>query len=165
MSNKQACIVVDLRTGEHIAKIPGLVAVLAAAGWKTEIALKEYGGETIQLAEKAAKDGNDLVLGFGGDGTLNAVLNGLMYADSKSVAADISGGTFNVWAGAIGVPIDSVKAALALVNSEARKIDLGHIEVTGLTKATISENKGEEKFHQKPKRVPKNRQYFLMNVG
>ena len=35
MSGKKACIVADLRTGEHLAKIPDIVAVFSAAGWKT----------------------------------------------------------------------------------------------------------------------------------
>ncbi len=51
MPNRKACIVVDLRTGQHVANIPDLIAVLAAAGWKTDIALKVYGGETFQLAK------------------------------------------------------------------------------------------------------------------
>jgi hypothetical protein len=43
MRSKHACIVVDLRTGEDVAHVPDLIAVLSAAGWKTGIALKEYG--------------------------------------------------------------------------------------------------------------------------
>jgi diacylglycerol kinase family enzyme len=163
MSSKKACIVADLRTGEHLTKIPDIVAVLAAAGWKTKVALKEYGGETIQLAQKATEKRFDLVIGYGGDGTLNAVLNGVVYAGGKSLAADIPGGTFNVWAGTIGVPNDPVKAALALVGSEPRMIDLGHVEVTGLTSA--EKQVEEEKDQKKAKRSTKNRQYFLLNVG
>ena len=116
MRIKKACIVVDLRTGQDVTTIPHLVAVLAAAGWKTHIALKEYGGETVKLAQKAAKEGYDLVIGYGGDGTLNAVLNGVMYAAGDCLVADVPGGTYNVWAGAIGVPHDPVKAALAIVD-------------------------------------------------
>src|SRR5438874_9222928 len=133
MPNRKACIVVDLRIGQHVANIPDLIAVLAAAGWKTDIALKEYGGETFQLAEKAARQGYDLVIGYGGDGTLNDVVNGVMSARGKSLVGDIPGGTFNEWAGVMGLPEDPVKATLALVESEARRIDLGHIEVQNLT--------------------------------
>src|SRR2546421_10898032 len=133
MPNRKACIVVDLRTGQNVANIPDLIAVLAAAGWKTGIALKEYGGETFQLAQNAAMQGYDLVIGYGGDGTLNDVVNGVMAAGGKSLVGDIPGGTFNEWAGAIDLPEDPVKAALAIVESEARRVDLGHIEVQDLT--------------------------------
>jgi diacylglycerol kinase family enzyme len=122
--------VVDLRTGQNVANIPDLIAVLAAAGWKTGIALKEYGGETFQLAQKAAMQGYDLVIGYGGDGTLNDVVNGVMAAGGKSLVGDIPGGTFNEWAGTISVPENPVKAALTIVNSDARKVDLGHSPTT-----------------------------------
>ena len=169
MSGRNACIVADLRTGEHLVKIPDIVAVLSAAGWKTDIALKEYGGETLKLAQKAARDGYDLVMGYGGDGTLNAVFNGVMNAGGKCLVADLPGGTYNIWAGTIGVPHDSVKAALAIVNSEARKVDLGHVEVEGLA---IPNGMGNDqqptnsmKTRKKPEISSQIRQYFLLHVG
>jgi diacylglycerol kinase family enzyme len=164
MHGKNACLVVDLRTGEHAARIPDIVAVLAAAGWKTQVSLKEYGGETLKLARLAERDGYDAVLGYGGDGTLNAVFNGVVNGGGKSMVADIPGGTFNVWAGAIGVPGDPIKAALAFVNSEPRKVDLGHIGVAGLTFPGVTEPQ-PAKTHKKPKQSSRLRQHFLLHVG
>ncbi len=163
MGGKKACLVVDLRTGEHVVKVPDIVTVFAAAGWKTDVVLKMYSGETVKLAQKAARDGYDVVLGFGGDGTFNAVFNGVVSAGGKSLVADIPGGTFNTWAGALGIPTDPVKAALAIVNSEARRVDLGHIEVDGLT--LPANDASAPKKHKKPVRSTKNQQYFLLNVG
>ncbi|TMC17420.1 MAG: hypothetical protein E6J36_19670 [Chloroflexi bacterium] len=169
MSGKKACIVADLRTGEHLAKIPDIVAVFSAAGWKTDVTLKEYGGETLKLAQKAARDGYDLVMGYGGDGTLNAVINGVMNAGGKCLVADLPGGTYNIWAGTIGVPHDPAKAALAIVNSEARKVDLGHVEVEGLgfAKGMGSDQQPTNglKTDKKPEKSPQTRQYFLLHVG
>ncbi|GER90012.1 hypothetical protein KDW_41740 [Dictyobacter vulcani] len=149
--------------------VPEIVTVLAAAGWKTEVALKEYGGETLQLAQKAAKEKYDLVIGYGGDGTLNALLNGTMYAQGKGVIADIPGGTFNVWAKAIEMPEDPVKAALALVDSEPRSLDLGHLEATGLTSINDARNARQPaskgKKSKKSKESTNTRHYFLLNVG
>jgi len=168
MPGKNACIVVDLRTGQHLVKIPDIVAVLAAAGWKVDVSLKEYGGETLKLAQKAARAGYDLILSYGGDGTLNAVFNGIMNAGGKSPVADIPGGTYNVWAGALGIPDDPVKAALAIVNSEVRKIDLGHMEVQGLTSLNgmgHQQASNGTKNGKKPKKLANTRQYFLLHVG
>src|SRR5436305_3210187 len=50
-----------------------------------------------------------------------------------SVVGVIPGGTVNVWAGEVSVPSEPVKAALSLVNSEPRKVDIGHVDVVGLT--------------------------------
>ncbi len=168
MSGKKACLIVDLRTGEHAVKVPDIVTVFAAAGWKTDVVLKMYSGETVKLAQKATRAGYDVVLGFGGDGTFNAVFNGVVSAGSKSLVADIPGGTYNTWAGALGIPTDPVKAALAIVNSGARRIDLGHIEVDGLTlPASVAGQSATPatKKRKKPVRSAKNQQYFLLNVG
>ncbi len=54
-----------------------MVAILAAAGWKTDLVLKEFGGESLKLAEQAAKKGYEMVIAYGGDGTLNQVVNGI----------------------------------------------------------------------------------------
>ena len=164
MPNRKACIVVDLRTGQHVANIPDLIAVLAAAGWKTDIALKEYGGETFQLAERAARQGYDLVIGYGGDGTLNDVVNGVMSARGKSLVGDIPGGTFNEWAGTISVPDNPVKAALTIVNSDAHKVDLGHVAVESLTFPNSAEDdqqlKTGKRTQKKPRTSSRTRQFF-----
>ncbi len=44
MRSKKAALVINPRAGENVAKITDVMAVLAAAGMKTDIALKEYGG-------------------------------------------------------------------------------------------------------------------------
>src|SRR5947209_1623765 len=133
MRGKRASLVINPRTGQNVAKLADVLAVFAAAGWKTDIALKEYGGHTMELAKEAAEASSDLVVAYGGDGTLNQVVNGVMNAKGQhSVVGVIPGGTANVWAGEVGIPIDPVKAALSLVNSEPRKVDIGHVEVEAL---------------------------------
>src|SRR5436305_5823583 len=134
MKCKRACLVINPRAGQNIARLTDVIAVLAAAGWKTDIAIKEYGGHTMELATKAAEVGYDLVIAYGGDGTLNNVVNGVMNAKGQhSIVGVIPGGTANVWASEVGIPVDPVKASLTLVNSEARKVDIGHVEVESLT--------------------------------
>src|SRR5690242_2235357 len=134
MKSRRTSLVINPRAGQNLAKIADIQAILAAAGWKTELALKEYGGQAITLATQAAENDNDLVIAYGGDGTLNQVVNGVMQAKHRqSVIGLIPGGTANVWANEIGIPEDPVKAALALINSEVRKVDLGHVMVEGIT--------------------------------
>ncbi len=132
MRRKKACIVVDIRDGVNIPKITDMIAVLAAAGWQTDLALKAYGGEGMKLATEAVKVGYDAVVAYGGDGTLNQVINGVMNAKGQSVVAVIPGGTANEWASESGVPLEPFHAALALVNSEPREVDLGYMDVRGL---------------------------------
>ncbi|HEX6481475.1 MAG TPA: diacylglycerol kinase family protein, partial [Ktedonobacteraceae bacterium] len=113
MRRKKASLVIDLRDGENIPQVPVMAAVLAAAGWKTDLVLKEFGGESLKLAEQAAKEGYELVIAYGGDGTLNQVVNGVTNVGGKSVVAVLPGGTANEWATEIEEPLDPVHAALA----------------------------------------------------
>src|SRR5438045_7586507 len=167
MGRKQASIVVDLRTGKDVIHVPDLIAVLSAAGYQPDVALKAYGGETLKLAWQAARKGCDLIIGYGGDGTLNGVVNGVMQAGGKALIGDIPGGTYNEWATAIGLPQDPVKAALALLESEARRVDLGHIAVQGLAlPGAAGQNVQISRQGQRPsKRFAQSRQYFFLHVG
>ncbi|MEO8800784.1 MAG: acylglycerol kinase family protein, partial [Polyangiaceae bacterium] len=54
-----------------------------------DVVFTSQSGHAVDLAEKSATEGRELVVAVGGDGTLNEVVNGLMRAiDSKAVAAD-----------------------------------------------------------------------------
>ncbi|HET7637513.1 MAG TPA: acylglycerol kinase family protein, partial [Ktedonobacteraceae bacterium] len=85
MHCKDTCLIVDLREGQNLAEITNMIAVLSAAGWKTTISLKEYGGETLKLARQAAEQGYDAIIAYGGDGTLNQVVNGVMDVGGKNI--------------------------------------------------------------------------------
>ena len=161
MKRKTAYLIISPRSGENVAKLSDVLAVFSAAGWKTDIALKEFGGHTIQLARQAAEAGYDLVIGYGGDGTLNQVVNGVMAAKrGRSTVGVIPGGTANVWAHEIGMPEDPVQAALLLVNSEGRKLDLGHVEVESLSLPRTTRVR-----QRKAQTVSGGRQHFLLMAG
>jgi hypothetical protein len=63
MRSKHDCIVVNPRTGEPVLRVPTLETILEAADWKTDIALKRYAGETLELAKQAAGAGCEMVIG------------------------------------------------------------------------------------------------------
>jgi YegS/Rv2252/BmrU family lipid kinase len=170
MKCKKASLVINPRAGENLAKLSDVLAVLAAAGWRTELALKEYGGQTMDLAARAAKKGSDLVIAYGGDGTLNQVVNGVMQAKGQhSIVGLIPGGTANVWAGEINMPGDPVKASLMLVDSDARTVDLGHVEVEGLTFPDVPQDEqrphGKQSGKKKAKAMSQVKHHFLLMAG
>ncbi len=176
MKHKRACVVINPHAGQNVTQIADLITVLTAAGWRTEIVIKEYAGQSMELAARAAKAKYDLVIGYGGDGTLNQVLNGVMSSKKhSSLIGVIPGGTANVWAAEMGIPNDPVHAALTLCNSEARKIDIGHVEVQGLSFPVSSEaqdnheqqqKKKEKRLQQKgEKATTKAKHYFMLMAG
>jgi diacylglycerol kinase family enzyme len=77
-----------------MTKIADVIAVLSAAGWKTDNALVEYSGHSITLTTKVAEEGYDLIIAHGGDGTINAVVNGVMKCKrQQSIVGVLPGGT------------------------------------------------------------------------
>ena len=171
MREKKACLIINPRAGQNIVKLPAIMTVLAAAGWDTDIAIKEYGGHTMELANQAAEKDYELVIGYGGDGTLCQVVNGVMNAGGQhSTVGLIPGGTANVWASEIGLPTDPIKAVLALVNSEPRKVDIGHVEVESLTFPEANQDGqnqpgGNKSQKKKAKSNPKAKHHFLLMAG
>jgi diacylglycerol kinase family enzyme len=110
------------------------------------------------------------VIAYSGDGTLNQVVNGVMHAKGQhSIVGLIPGGTANVWAGEINMPGDPVTAALTLVDSDARKADIGHVEVEGVAFPNASEDEqrqhGKQSHKRNAKATSRARHHFLLMAG
>ncbi len=167
---KQASLVINPRTGQNLAKITDILAVLSAAGWKTELAIKEYGGHSMELAQAFSSGPDNLVVAYGGDGTLNQVVNGVMESGKthRSTIGVIPGGTANVWAGEVGIPTEPVLAALSLVNSSERKVDVGRVTIEGLdfpSDVTLDDEKKSKKKQKAAREKSLTRHHFLLMAG
>lgn len=82
-------------------------------------------GEAGSLVREAIRQGADLVLVLGGDGTVNEVVQGL--AHSPVPLGILPGGTANVLAMELGLGSGSEKAARKLAAFEPRPVALGRI--------------------------------------
>ncbi len=166
MKRKRASLIINPRAGQNITSISALLAILEAAGWQTELALKEYGGHTMKLAAEAAEKKRNMVIAYGGDGTLNQVVNGVMQEpEQHNIVGLIPGGTANVWASEIGIPTDPVGAALTLVDSIPQHADLGHVAVEGLDLPGADGEKCAGKKRKKRGKSGKTRSHFLLMAG
>jgi diacylglycerol kinase family enzyme len=79
------------------------------------------------LCREAAEEGYDVVVAFGGDGTVNEAANGLARSDTPLTA--LPGGSTNVFCRTLGVPNDVVDATEHLLGLadrfEPTRVDLG----------------------------------------
>ena len=92
-------------------------------------------GHAIELVAEAAADAYDVVVAFGGDGTVNEAANGL--AGTGTPLTCLPGGSNNVFCKMLGIPNDVVDATehlLALPDRwEPRPVDLGRVNGRAFT--------------------------------
>jgi diacylglycerol kinase (ATP) len=98
-------------------------AALQAAGISTALRPTTAPMAARQLASQAVAEGAEIVLACGGDGTLNEVINGLV--PGKAALGVLPGGTANIFARELGIPMSPVAAARALTEWKPRRIALG----------------------------------------
>ena len=83
----------------------------------------------INLAEQAVKDGYDIIVSVGGDGTANEVLNGIMNANQKGVGSSVMGiisvGRGNDFGYGANIPKGVDAACKTLLDDYRMKIDVG----------------------------------------
>ena len=94
--------------------------VLTANGVRIDLARTTYAGHAIDLARKAAADGERLVVAAGGDGTIAEVARGLQ--GTGAVLGIIPLGTANVLAHELGLPFGPPECAAALAFGRTRPL-------------------------------------------
>src|SRR5205807_4848035 len=99
-----------------------------AAGIDWEVRVTKKQGDACRYAQQAVAAHVDVVAAYGGDGTVMEVASGLLGTDIP--LAIFPGGTANVMAVELGIPIDLAQAC-ALVGGapyDFKKIDMGQID-------------------------------------
>ncbi|MHC9293368.1 diacylglycerol/lipid kinase family protein [Mycobacterium sp. LTG2003] len=87
------------------------------------VAHTDHRGHAIEIARDAARDGVDVLIVHGGDGTVNEVVNGVLPAcgtrpdaGTAPAVAVVPGGSANVFARALGISPDPIEATNQLVD-------------------------------------------------
>jgi diacylglycerol kinase family enzyme len=87
----------------------------------------EARGHATEICREAAHEGYDVVVAFGGDGTVNEAANGLL--GSPTPLCSLPGGSANVFGRLLGIPgdlVDATEHLLGLADDwRPRRVDLG----------------------------------------
>src|SRR3954451_921795 len=110
-------------------RLRNLVVYALQSRYSVEAIDTEKREHATQITREAAREGYDVVVAFGGDGTVNEAANGLVGSDTPLAA--LPGGSTNVWARSMGVPNDVVDATEHLLRMaddfRPRRVDLGRV--------------------------------------
>jgi diacylglycerol kinase family enzyme len=111
-------------------RLRNLVVYALQGRYEVEAVSTEAQNHATEIGREVADHGYDIVVAFGGDGTLNEVANGLAGTDVP--VSVLPGGSTNVVCRTLGMPNDVVDATehlLTLADDWApRKIDLGKVD-------------------------------------
>lgn len=99
------------------------VPVLESAGIAAKLTPTTAPGTAGLLAREAIARGAKLILACGGDGTIHEVMNGMIPGDG--VLGVLPGGTANIFARELGMPVDPLRAARAIHKWKPRRIAVG----------------------------------------
>jgi diacylglycerol kinase (ATP) len=115
--------------GEGGMDIPKARDILTKLGLNFEMVHTERPWHAVELTRQAVREGCDVVVAMGGDGTANEVLNGLMQAslagDGKAAMGLITVGRGNDFGYGIAVPHGLEPSCLVLAADKRKTIDIG----------------------------------------
>ena len=110
-------------------RLKNLVVYALQSRYSVEAIDTEKRDHATRICREAASEGYDVVVAFGGDGTVNEAANGLVGTSTPLTV--LPGGSTNVWARTIGIPNDVVDATEHLLRMaddfHPRPVDLGRV--------------------------------------
>jgi diacylglycerol kinase family enzyme len=122
-------LIVNPRATTVSSRLKNLVVYALRGRYDVHAVETEGRNHATALTREAVADGYDLMVAFGGDGTLNEVANGLAHTNVPLTI--LPGGCTNVACRMLGIPTDIVDATEHLLHLAdgplARPIDLGRV--------------------------------------
>jgi diacylglycerol kinase family enzyme len=134
-SKRRMLIIVNPYATTVSDRLRHLVVYALQGRFEVDAVDTEAQGHATELCREAAHEGYDVVVAFGGDGTVNEAANGLIGSPSQWASANptpltcLPGGSANVFGKMLGIPgelVDATEHLLAMADDwRPRKVDLG----------------------------------------
>ncbi len=119
------------RRGTGGERVEVATRTLERLGITPAIGVTERGGHAHELALDAAASGAELVIAWGGDGTINEVGRALVQRGEAGAPAPalgiIPGGSGNGLARQLGIPFDPAQAIQHALGAASRRVDAGEL--------------------------------------
>jgi diacylglycerol kinase (ATP) len=103
------------------------VGCLDELGVQVDVALAKPKEEATRIAEKAVDEGYKTVVAMGGDGTVEAVMRGLVGSNAR--LGILPYGTENNVAKSLGIPEKLEEACALIADNNSHKVDIGQVKL------------------------------------
>jgi diacylglycerol kinase family enzyme len=127
---RQMLIIVNPYASTVSERLKHLVVYALRGSYRVKAVETESRDHATELCRDAAREGYDVVVAFGGDGTVNEAANGLAGSDTPLTC--LPGGRANVYCRLLGIPVDVVDATEQLLRRaddwRPRRVDIGQVE-------------------------------------
>ncbi|MCA1683167.1 MAG: diacylglycerol kinase family lipid kinase [Actinobacteria bacterium] len=127
--SKRMLVIVNPYATTVSDRLRSLVVYALRGRYEVEAIDTQERGHAIELCREAAHEGYDVVVSFGGDGTVNEAANGLV--GSPTPLTCLPGGSTNVYCRMLGIPneiVDATEHLLALADDwRPRQVDLASV--------------------------------------
>lgn len=128
-------LVVNPKATTTSPRVADVIVHALSSSLDLDVTVTTHRGHATRLGEAARAEGLDIVLTLGGDGVVNEVVNGLLAEGPGSdvpLLATVPGGSANVFARSLGLPVDPVEATGTLLEwlraGRTRTIGLGRAD-------------------------------------
>jgi diacylglycerol kinase family enzyme len=112
-------------TGECTPKARQLEQIFAEAGRDAKVTVAQSGDRLRQAMEAAVRDGCEVLVAGGGDGTINTAASLLVGRDIPLGVLPL--GTLNHFAKDLGIPLDLAEAASVVLGGALCSVDVGEV--------------------------------------
>ncbi|WP_342526375.1 diacylglycerol kinase family protein [Chryseomicrobium sp. FSL W7-1435] len=126
---KKAVLIYNPSSGKELATeyIDRVVEVLTSMNYEIDVKETQGPKDATRFAKEACAAEVDFVVGMGGDGTINEIVNGLAEQPHRPLFSFIPLGTVNDFARALGIPLDAEEAIESLKVGKEKRADIGKI--------------------------------------
>lgn len=124
---KKVKIICNPNSGRQIFQrnISNLGKILEENNYYVDTYMTQKQLDAVHAASEACKDGYDIIISVGGDGTVNEVINGIMANETRPKLAVYPAGTVNDFANYLKIPRPIREFADLIVKEKTTKTDIG----------------------------------------
>jgi diacylglycerol kinase family enzyme len=126
-SERSVKVIINARSGfgDKAEVRRRLIEVFAAGGLDSEVLLAGSGAEVAAMAKETAHEKWTVIVGGGGDGTMNTVASHLVGTDK--ILGVLPLGTLNHFAKDLRIPLDLEGAAQTVISGQAASVDVAEV--------------------------------------